>query len=85
MRRAFIALLLALAAAGCDPQAIPEDVLASNLQEVLTQERARFDALRQELDSFQNLFRLQTAALCLIGCGLGVALFRIYRGKGGAR
>ena len=84
MRRASIALLLALAA-GCDPQPVPEDVLASNLQEILTQERARFDALRQELDSFQNLFRLQTAALCLMGCGLGVALFRIYRGKGGTR
>lgn len=80
MRRSTALLaLITLLATGCDPKDIPEEYIQNNLQEILTQERARFDALRQELDAFQNLFRLQAVALCLVGCGLGVALYRIYR------
>lgn len=79
MRRTLVALFIVLALTGCDPNDVPPDVLASSLQQVIAQERARFDALRQEVEHFQNLFRLQTVALCVLGCGLGVALYRLYR------
>ena len=79
MKKAVGVMLILFACAGCDPKDIPEDYLAESLQEVLAQERARFDSLRQEVEHFQNLFRLQTAALCVLGCGLGIALYRLYR------
>ena len=78
-----LAVITTLSLSGCDENGATLN--GQNLVQLLKQEQVRFESLRHEVEVFNAVMWVQSAALILLGCGLAAALYGLRKIRKGAK